>query len=512
MFRIFEIYFSVCRTLFTTLFLFFAASIAQAQELTQIHVFVSGEDGIDTYRIPSVVVTQKGTLLAFCEARKETYEDQSPINLVMKRSFDNGATWGPMQIILPGHGKEAIVNPCPVVDQSTGEVFLFYNFFPDGKSQFLPGVVRQLWLKSTDEGTTWSEPVDITEQVSNTSVWAGVGCGPGVGIQLTRGRLIIPCWHFEIGVEKESFSNVIYSDDHGLTWHYGSNIPGFSNEHQAVELIDGTLMENIRCHEKTNSRRIAISKDSGQSWLDTYMDKTLKAPGCQASILRYTKKSDGFSRNRILFSNPAHPVNRKNMAVRVTYDEGKTWSAAKTIYPRRSSYSCLAVLKDMTIGCLYERDYYRRITFARFDLEWLTDGKDRLTKDVGLSGHDQIEEIPQQTCLDYGRSFINTKAIWNSPRFWVESRCRIMDRATGQTVEYFQCGSCKSENTFAQSNLFQKDNYDFLPVFSSRECVLFRRYSRWINRYRQVRSSEGLWEGHVRCLRTFEGRELESAE
>jgi len=358
--------------------LFGFAGLVQAKPFfQQKDIFISGFDNVNTYRIPAVIVTQKGTILAFCEARKQSSRDQSPTDLVLKRSFDNGVTWQPRQIVVHGKGDEAIMNPCPVIDGSDGTIFLLCNYFPDDKSQFKAGAVRQLVLKSTDDGEKWSQPVDITEQVSDPKTWSSLCSGPGVGIQTTSGRLVIPCFHHEQGSIFRFISNVIYSDDHGLTWKNGKNVSGSGSECQVVELVDGSLMLNIR---SKLYREVSLSTDGGLTWSDKRQARTLIEPTCQGSILRYTKRSDGFAKNRILFSNPAHQKRRVNMTVRFSCDEGKTWSVSKLIYPEQSAYSCLTVLSDGTIGLLYEADSYRKITFARFSLEWLTDGKDKLNK------------------------------------------------------------------------------------------------------------------------------------
>ena len=357
------------------------AGVVQAEPFfQQKDIFIGGLDNVNTYRIPAVIVTQKGTILAFCEARKQSSSDQSPTDLVLKRSFDNGVTWQPTRVVVPGKGDEAIMNPCPVIDGSDGTIFLLCNYFPDNKSQFKAGAVRQLVLKSTDDGEKWSEPFDITEQVSDPKTWSSLCSGPGVGIQTTSARLVIPCFHHEEGSNLRYVSNVIYSDNHGLTFKSGKNVPGSGSECQVVELVDGALMLNIRSR---SYREVSLSTDGGLIWSDKTQDCTLIEPTCQGSILRYTKQSDGFTKNRILFSNPAHKKLRVNMTVRLSYDEGKTWPVSKLICAEQSAYSCLTVLSDGTIGLLYEAGKYRyseKITFARFSLEWLSDGKDKLNK------------------------------------------------------------------------------------------------------------------------------------
>jgi len=246
-------------------------------------------------------------------------------------------------------------------------------------------VVRQLYLSSTDDGATWSGPVDISEQISDTKTWAALCAGPAVGIQTTTGRLIVPFYHWQGGTDRNTVNGIFYSDDHGKTWTSGENVPGFANENTIVELADGSFMLNSRAvgpdGDGLHHRKISISRDGGLTWSKTYNEITLITPGCQACILRYTKMADGYEKNRVLFSGPASSISRVNMTVRVSYDEADTWPVAKTINAGGSAYSCLTVMKDGTIGLLYEngkRIPCERISFARFNLEWLTDGKDRL--------------------------------------------------------------------------------------------------------------------------------------
>jgi sialidase-1 len=350
-----------------------------------VDVFAKGDRGVDTYRIPGMVVTKKGTILAFCEARKESSGDQTPTDMDLRRSFDGGASWQATQVVVKGQGPEAIMNPTPVVNRRDGSILLLCNRFPDVNSQFKPGAVRQLLLKSVDDGQSWSKPVDITDQVSDPKTWASLCVGPGMGIEMLSGRLVVPFWHHQGGGQRDFIDNVIYSDDEGNSWQRGNAVSGFGDESQVVELADGSLMLNIRStrdcagDQGHHRRKVAISRDGGVNWSKVTLDETLITPCCQASILRYSLKKEGADKNRLLFSNPASTSERVNMTIRLSYDEGKTWPIAKTVYSGPSAYSCLAVLSDGTIGLLYETGQshrYEKIVFARLSLEWLTEGKD----------------------------------------------------------------------------------------------------------------------------------------
>lgn len=352
----------------------------------QTDLFISGEEGYDTYRIPSIIATPSGTLLAFCEGRKHSRSDTGDIDLVLKRSEDMGVTWSKQRIVWDDD-INTCGNPCPVVDQQTGTIWLLltHNLGEDDESEIVAGTSkgsRTVWVTSSeDDGLTWDQPKEITDRVKKSD-WTWYATGPGIGIQLTQppytGRLVIPCDHKTQGDEIGYYSHILYSDDHGSTWQLGGITQNGVNECQVVERIDGTLLLNMRRSQNNpaKTRAIADSRDGGMSWSDLRYDPVLIEPRCQASMIRFTTIKNS-NKTRILFSNPASE-RREAMTARMSYDEGDTWPVGKTIHEGSSAYSCLVILSDRSIGCLYERDDYRTITFARFTLEWLTGGADSL--------------------------------------------------------------------------------------------------------------------------------------
>jgi sialidase-1 len=344
-----------------------AATLATAAaEPTQTDIFVSGRDGYHTYRIPAIIIMTKGTLLAFCEGRKTSRSDHGDIDLLVKRSLNVGKTWTKQQIV-HDDSDHTIGNPCPVVDQQTGTIWL----------PFCRNNDRVFVTKSTDDGASWSKPIEITRDVKPPD-WTWYATGPGHGIQLRSGRLLIPCDHRERAKGGTMFSHVFYSDDHGATWKLGGSLGENTDECMAVECEDGSVYLNMRSYHKKNRRAVAWSRDGGQTWSDVKLDETLIEPVCQASIVRLSN-TKGSDRGRILFANPAS-TKRENMTVRISHDECRTWNAGKVLYSGPSAYSDLCVLPDRTIGCLYERGAkhaYETITFARFTLDWLTGGADR---------------------------------------------------------------------------------------------------------------------------------------
>jgi sialidase-1 len=334
-------------------------------------VFVAGQDGYHTYRIPSVICTPKGQLLAFCEGRKRGRGDTGDIDLVLKRSSDNGRTWGKLEIIWDD-GTNTCGNPCAVVDRKTGTIWLLmtHNLGTDTESLIVTGKskgTRTVWItKSTDDGHTWARPVDITKDVKKSG-WKWYATGPGVGIQLKSGRLLIPCDSKSEG-GKVRESHVILSDDGGQTWKLGGVVGPDCNECQAVELNDGSVLLNIRTYRSNNRRLIAMSSDGGLTFSKPVEHEELIEPVCQASVLRLPGQDGG-----ILFSNPAS-TKREKLTVRLSRDDGKTWPVSRELESGPAAYSCLAILPHGDIACLYEcgrTNPYETITFARFSRQWL---------------------------------------------------------------------------------------------------------------------------------------------
>ena len=379
------------------------AATPDEQGLTQSDVFISGTDGYHTYRIPALIVTKKGTLLAFCEGRRNGSSDSGEIDMLVKRSLDGGRSWSQQQVIWHD-GPNTCGNACPVVDQSTGTVWLLlsHNLGQDVEDDIdirRSKGTRTAWVcKSADDGVSWSKPIDITPAVKARE-WSWYASGPGIGIQLQHGphagRLLIPINYtaqpyygrpdtYEYG------DATVYSDDHGATWRLGGVVPSFKvDESHVVELHDGSIMMNMRTHFGNGQRAVSLSNDGGVTWKPAAFDETLIEPDCQGSFIRFTEQP-GCGKNRLLFSNPASKKDRVDMTVRLSYDEGKTWPVSKQIFAGSAAYSCLTVLPDQRVGCLYERGAkspYEKITLARFSIEWLTDGADHLECQEGPSIH-----------------------------------------------------------------------------------------------------------------------------
>jgi len=349
-----------------------AATVVATQKL-----FVSGRDGYHTYRIPSVIVTKAGTVLAFCEGRKTGRGDAGDIDLLMKRSTDGGRTFSPQRVIWDD-GPNTCGNPCPVVEEASGTVWLLltWNRGSDHEGKILSGTSRDtrrvFVAHSSDDGVSWSRPAEITEHVKKPT-WTWYATGPGVGIQLRRGphkgRLVIPCDHKTAPPTVTYHSHVIYSDDRGRSWRLGGSAGPGVNECQVIERSGGQLLLNMRRERRvrTPRRYIATSDDAGASFSKVSADEALVGPACQGCILRHSWNG-GAGRGRVLFSNPAHASRRMGMTLRVSLDEGGSWPVSIVLHAGPAAYSCLTRLSDGLVGCLYEagtKHPYESIVFAR---------------------------------------------------------------------------------------------------------------------------------------------------
>jgi sialidase-1 len=317
-------------------------------------VFVSGQDGYHTYRIPALVRAANGDLLAMCEGRRDSERDDGKIDLVLKRSWDGGRTWGELELVYGEPGATTIGNPVPIVafDGVAHLVFSRNN--------------RQvLYARSDDQGQTWSTPREIGE-------FARCGPGPGHGLQLRSGRLLVPLWIKEGKThdyrEGTFTATVLLSDNDGAIWRRGGESAVGANESAVAELEDGTLLLNSRyMGQPAGHRMVARSRDGGETFVEPGVDETLIDPNCQGSTVMVGDK--------LLFSNPAvrNPEVsyrgdlRRELTVRVSRDGGRTWPEARVIDHGPSGYSDLCAE-----GVLYEcgeRDYRERIAFARWGLK-----------------------------------------------------------------------------------------------------------------------------------------------
>jgi len=358
------------------------ASAANA-EPRFVTLFVSGQGGYHTYRIPALAVTTNGTVLAFCEGRKSSAGDSGEIDALVKRSSDQGTTWSPQRLIWHDAGNTC-GNPCAVVDRDTGAIWLLatWNRGDDREAQIIAKTSkdtrRAFVLHSIDDGRTWSRPQEITAQAKKSD-WTWYATGPGSGIQIQhgphQGRLVVPCDHVEAD-SRHCYSHIVYSDDHGQSWKLGGSSPVDQvNECEVVELTGARLMLNMRNYDRSQpSRQVCLSEDGGLTWKDQRFDGVLIEPLCQAAIERY-RWPDRDDPGVLLFSNPANNRERKGMTLRASFDEARTWPASRVLHEGPSAYSDLAVLANGQIACLFEAGSatpYETIRFTSFPLASLS--------------------------------------------------------------------------------------------------------------------------------------------
>lgn len=336
----------------------YAQKHIEKEESKPIPVLETSDHPYSSLRIPALAVTQKGTLLAFAAGRIDSGSDWADMDLVMRRSVDGGNTWQALQVVAEREGKTPVDNPTPIVGKD-GTVHLIYQ----------RDYARAFYTSSTDDGKTWSAAKDITgvfDAFKDEYDWKVLAPGPGHSIQLTSGRLIVPVWLADSDVETPHRSHrpsriaTIYSDDNGITWQRGAlipDVPGFTNpsETMAVELSDGRVMLNIRNESTERRRGVSYSDDGISGWTaPEYVDELFE-PICMATIVRVD--NPGVS-PYLLFVNPdskdipKHP--RRNLTIKLSADEGKTWSVARVLNEGVSGYSDLAMGPDGTVYCLYE--------------------------------------------------------------------------------------------------------------------------------------------------------------
>lgn len=406
-----------CLSLVLSLFLSASPAWAGAAPfLEQTNLFESGVDGYARYRIPGIAITARGTILVTCDARLDPkLGDWSDIDLFLRRSPDLGKTWEAPQKLahrglhpdLPLHGNPAAEalhgpqrtfpfnNQTLVIDRKTGDILFLYCF----------NYARCFVRRSSDEGVTWSPPVEIVaplDELRQRYPFKVFATGPNHGIQLRSSRLVIPVWLSTGGGEgghRPSVVSSIYSDDGGHTWRGGEIVAQETdplvnpNETVAVEMAGEGVMFSMRTESLQHRRGIAYSPDGATRWTRPEFVNDLVDPVCMAGLDRLSF-AGATSRSRLIYShcdNGTEPdprsasrfFLRKNLTIRLSYDEGRTWPVRRTLEPGFAGYSDITVAPDGTMFCFFEKgstsaNDTRYLVLAHFNLEWLTEGRDSL--------------------------------------------------------------------------------------------------------------------------------------
>lgn len=347
---------SLSSLLFCTFFFSFfsggnikAVVLDKASGMLKYNVFCAGDNQVNSYRIPSIVTAKDGSLLVFCEARHDSWTDKSRTDIVVKRSTDEGKSWSDMQDLTQGHSG-AYMDPTPIVDYTTGRIFLFTTFWPENDHSGATN--KAIMLCSDDNGNTWSTPKDVTSSLIPKERASG-GFGPGSGLQMKgdayKGRLILPMRLIDVANHR-GHDVAAYSDDHGVTWNIGTESDN-GDEFQIAESPYNILIYNARVK---HARMVARSTDGGVTWSASTKDSYLPgvSKGCQGSVvgvdsLLYYSGIQGITETPDLDE-------RAQLTLYKSNDGGATWKSKLLLYDKASGYSCITLLPDGRLAIIFE--------------------------------------------------------------------------------------------------------------------------------------------------------------
>ncbi|WP_026875035.1 exo-alpha-sialidase [Jiangella gansuensis] len=404
------------------------SAAADAGEFHESLVFQAGDDDLEVFHVFGLTTTVAGSVLAFAEARI-TAHDADPHHLAVRRSRDGGRTWEPLRYARRSDGVQSFVNPTPVVDRASGRIHLFHSecFRDPGNTGGSPDRSRFYVVTSDDDGETWSDPVELTHLFDGDPHEQTLHMpGPGHGIQLADGRLVLQVWHrraiaFPVAQRRYGVT-VIISDDGGATWQAGGGVPLDGayplNEARLIERPDGSLVVLGRyASGGTHPRIVSVSTDRGMTWSPPVLDASARPVNAIDTGLVRLPGQGSDDTSRIVFSRVDSPT-RRNMTVSISYDEGMTWPYSRVLTEGPASYSDTVALPDGKVGVLYGREhapgvttsFSRDVVFAVFDLAWLTSGVDTGRRGPQTRFGFEVEDLPFTATSGVGVSTVSDPA------------------------------------------------------------------------------------------------------
>lgn len=353
-----------------------AAMTPVVETNTIVTLFKPGDTGSKNFRIPTLVCTKKGTLIALADRRPNGGRDlPADIDLAIRRSTDNGKTWTPIQVIIDLPAPNGASDAAMLVDRQTGRVWVAFTVgYNAGIAQAKKGLTGRTavshMMYSDDDGVSWSKPVNVGQQVKDPE-FKWMGFGPGAGSSMADGTLSFSCYANQDGVP-DLFSFAIISEDHGKTWKRTAPYTSYTCESQMVALSDGRWMACARDRKHGGTRMVAYSSDHGKTWTSMVSEPQLPCPQCQAGLIRVTHPNA--PKGLLIYTGPqAKATGRANGMVRVSDDDGKTWRFNTLIVAGSYAYSTPALLSDGRLGVIYEHNH-QEMRYLSVDLGLLTNG------------------------------------------------------------------------------------------------------------------------------------------
>lgn len=342
------------------------------------------------YRIPAIVRLPDGTIITACDKRGSSNADlASPIQIVIRVSHDDGINFGPPTIIA-GTGKTyGYSDPSLIADRKTGAVLCVFNAGNRFQSSTSSNRIRNVYCISYDSGKTWSDPIDFTNQMYGCDCtdpvrknWNALFITSGSGIQLRNGKMMFPVVCRVPGLGNYPVY-LIWTNDLGRTWHFAKNYATIGDESKIVQLDNGSLLMSSR----SSPRKFVLSDDEGETWYPPVVREEMIDPGCNGDLIRYTSTLDGFDRSRLIHTNQYNSGSRRNLTIKISYDEGNTWPVVKSLYPELSAYSAAEIAGDGSILIFFEKEWAREggygagydMALLRVTLDYVTDGEDTYT-------------------------------------------------------------------------------------------------------------------------------------